>query len=140
MKQWTRVRHKVLRDKQSKRSVMREEGLHWETLEKMLAYSQPPGYRRKKRRGRKIDPYVGWIEEVLKADRNVPRKQRHTAKRLYQRLAQEEGLPRGLHGGQGGGGRVASEAAGSVRAAGAPPWGGAGGLRSCPGKGGGAIA
>ncbi len=48
----------------------------------MLAYSQPPGYRRKKRRGRKIDPYVGWIEEVLKADRNVPRKQRHTAKRI----------------------------------------------------------
>ncbi len=82
MKQWTRVRHKVLRDKQSKRSVMREEGLHWETLGKMLAYSQPPGYRRKKRRGRKIDPYVGWIEEVLKTDRNVPRKQRHTAKRL----------------------------------------------------------
>ena len=89
MKQWTRVQHKVLRDKQSKRSVMREEGLHWETLGKMLAYSQPPGYRRKKRRGRKIDPYVGWIEEVLKADRNVPRKQHHTAKRLYQRLAQE---------------------------------------------------
>ncbi len=50
---------------------------------KMLAYSQPPGYRRKKRRGRKIDPYVGWIEEVLKADRNVPKKQRHTAKRIY---------------------------------------------------------
>ena len=95
MKQWTRVRHKVLRDKQSKRSVMREEGLHWETLEKMLAYSQPPGYRRKKRRGRKIDPYVGWIEEVLKADRNVPRKQRHTAKRLYQRLAQEKGYQGG---------------------------------------------
>ncbi len=44
---------------------------------KMLAYSQPPGYRRK------IDPYVGWIEEVLKADRNVPKKQRHTAKRIY---------------------------------------------------------
>ena len=69
MKQWTRVRQRVLRDKQSKRSVMREEGLHWETLEKMLAHSRPPGYRRKKRRGRKIDGYVGWIEEVLKADR-----------------------------------------------------------------------
>ena len=50
MKQWTRVRQRVLRDKQSKRSVMREEGLHWETLEKMLAHSRPPGYRRKKRR------------------------------------------------------------------------------------------
>ena len=31
MKQWTRVRQKVLREKQSKRSV--KEGLHWETSE-----------------------------------------------------------------------------------------------------------
>ena len=91
MKQWTRVRQKVLREKQSKRSVMREEGLHWETLEKMLAHSQPPGYRRKKRRERKIDPYVSWIEEVLKADRNAPRKQRHTARRIYERLGREKG-------------------------------------------------
>ncbi len=74
---------------------MREEGLHWEALGKMLAYSRPPGYRRKKRRGRKIDPYVGWIEEVLKVDRNVPKKQRHTAKRLYQRLGWEKGYQGG---------------------------------------------
>ena len=95
MKQWTRVRQKVLRDKQSKRSVMREEGLHWESLEKMLAYSQPPGYRRKKRRWRKIDGYAVWIEEVLKGDRNVPRKQRHTAKRIYERLGREKGYEGG---------------------------------------------
>ena len=95
MKQCTRVRQRVLRDKQSKRSVMREEGLHWETLEKMLSHSRPPGYRRKKRRGRKIDAYVGWIDEVLKADRNVPRKQRHTAKRIYERLGREKGYEGG---------------------------------------------
>ena len=46
MEQWARVRRKVLVDKQSKRSVMSEEGLHWETLQKMLEHSQPPGYRR----------------------------------------------------------------------------------------------
>ena len=32
MEQWARVRRKVLVDKQSKRSVMSEEGLHWETV------------------------------------------------------------------------------------------------------------
>jgi len=32
MEQWARVRRKVLVDRQSKRSVMLEEGLHWETL------------------------------------------------------------------------------------------------------------
>ena len=58
MEQWTRVRRKVLVEKRSKRSVMAEEGLHWETLQKMLRYSSPPGYRRKKRRGRAIDEHV----------------------------------------------------------------------------------
>ena len=48
----------------------------------MLAHSRPPGYRLQKKRARKIEPYVGWIEEVLKADRNAPKKQRHTAKRI----------------------------------------------------------
>ena len=30
-------------EKRRKRSVMKEEDLHWETLEKMLAHSIPPG-------------------------------------------------------------------------------------------------
>ena len=50
MKQWARLRRKVLVDGQSKRSVMAEEGLHWETLQKMLSHSQPPGYRRVSKR------------------------------------------------------------------------------------------
>jgi hypothetical protein len=37
MEQWARVRRKVLVDRRSKRSVMSEEGLHWETLQKMLS-------------------------------------------------------------------------------------------------------
>jgi len=52
MEQWTRVHRKVLVEKCSKRFVMDEGGLHWETLQKMLSQSSPPGYRRKKRRGR----------------------------------------------------------------------------------------
>lgn len=43
MEQWARVRRKVLVDGRSKRSVMSEEGLHWETLQKMLSHSGPPG-------------------------------------------------------------------------------------------------
>jgi len=37
------VRRKVMVDGRSKRSLMAEEGLHWETLQKMLAHSRPPG-------------------------------------------------------------------------------------------------
>ena len=49
MEQWARVRRKVLIERRSKRSVMKEEVLHWETLQKMLAHSRPPGYRRVKK-------------------------------------------------------------------------------------------
>ena len=52
MEQWARVRRKVLVDGESKRSVMSAEGLHWETLQKMLSHSRPPGYRLVTPRGR----------------------------------------------------------------------------------------
>jgi hypothetical protein len=41
---WGRVRHKVLVERKPKRSVMKEEGLAWETLKKILAHSQPPSH------------------------------------------------------------------------------------------------
>ena len=56
----------------------------------MLAYSVPPGYRgRKPPRRPKIGPYTGVIDRILEDDLNLPRKQRHTAKRIYDRLRDE---------------------------------------------------
>lgn len=95
MEQWARVRRKVLVNGGSKRSVMSEEGLHWETLQKMLSHSQPPGYRRVKKRGRKIDAHVEWVRQVLESDREVPRKQRHSATRIFDRLKAEQGYEGG---------------------------------------------
>jgi len=95
MEQWARVRRKVLMEGRSKRSVMKEEKLHWDTLQKMLAHSRPPGYRRVKKVERKIDPYVEWVRGVLTRDREVPRKQRHTAKRIFERLRAERGYQGG---------------------------------------------
>ena len=71
MEQWARVRRKLLVDGRSKRSVMSKEGLHWETLQKMLAYSRPPGYQRTKKRGRKIDLHVEWIRSVVDGERDA---------------------------------------------------------------------
>ena len=79
LEQWARVRRKVLVEGQSKRSVMAEESLHWDTLQKMLSHSKPPGYRRVVKTSRKIDPHLDWIAKVLESDREMPRKQRQTA-------------------------------------------------------------
>lgn len=51
MEWWESVRRRVLVEGVSKRQVMRETGIHWETLRKILAFSSPPGYRLAKPRG-----------------------------------------------------------------------------------------
>ena len=50
---------------------------------------EPPAPR--DRRKRAVGPHEEWIAKVLDADRAAPRKQRHTAKRIYDRLVEERG-------------------------------------------------
>jgi len=90
MEQWTEIRRRVLVNKQSKRSVCREFNLHWDTLTKMLEHAAPPGYREHQPRHKpKIGPFLGIIDEILRQDRQTHRKQRHTKKRIFERLKTE---------------------------------------------------
>jgi len=96
MKKWRDIRRRVLVDKESKRSILREYGIHFETLQKILANPEPPGYRqRTPRKKRKIGPYLPIIDDILTQDRQEPRKQRHTAKRIFDRLKLEHGYDGG---------------------------------------------
>ena len=75
------------------REAAREFGLHRDTVRKMLTYSVPPGYRRQTPPHRpKLQPYTGVIDQILEKDHSVPRKQRHTAKRIFERLRDEYGF------------------------------------------------
>ena len=66
------------------------------TVEKMLAFSVPPGYRREKPIKRpKLDGFTEVIDAWLEADKAVHRKQRHTAKRVFDRLRAEHGFTGG---------------------------------------------
>jgi len=90
MKWWTDARRKVLVEQVSKRRVMAEYGIHAKTLEKILSNPQPPGYRMEHPRPKPvIGPFLGRVEEILKKDREMPKKQRHTARRLFDRLRDE---------------------------------------------------
>ena len=90
---YARVRRAVYVEGKSERAVAREFGLARETVRKMLQYSVPPGYRRQQPAKKpKLDPWVGVIDQILQEDRERPRKQRHTAKRIYQRLREEHGF------------------------------------------------
>lgn len=96
MDKWAEIRRLVLVDGQSKRSVCREFDIHWDTLKKILEHSEPPGYQQiRPREKRKIGPFLEVIEEILRQDRNVHRKQRHTKRRIFERLKAEYGYTGG---------------------------------------------
>jgi len=92
-----RVRHAVLIDGLSCRETARVFGINRRTVDKMLKFPVPPGYRRDHPvRRPKLDPFVGIIDAILEADKTEPRKQKHTSKRVFERLRDEHGYSGGL--------------------------------------------
>ena len=91
-----RVRRAVLVEGRSQRAVALEFGVSRDSVRKMLRYSIPPGYQRQQpvRRPR-LGPWIGVIDAILEDDRQRPAKQRHTAKRILDRLREEHGFTGG---------------------------------------------
>ena len=97
MENWAEIRRRVLVDGLSKRAACREYDIHWDTLAKILDHPEPPGYRRTAPRPRpKLDPLLPVIHQILEGDKKAPRKQRHTARRIFERLRGEHGYQGGL--------------------------------------------
>jgi transposase len=66
--------------------------VHRRTVRQALASAVPPPRKAYPQRPRPaIGPYAALIDEWLLADRDVPPKQRHTARRVWQRLVAEHG-------------------------------------------------
>src|SRR3954464_10695360 len=87
---YARVRHACRVEGLSQRETARRFGIDTKTVRKMLAFSVPPGYRHSRPPARpKLDPFTPIIDRILEADRSAPPKQRHTAKRIYERLRDE---------------------------------------------------
>ena len=90
MEVYARIRRAVQVDGMSIREAAREFGLSRKTIRKMLQFSLPPGYQRKKPVARpKLGPWLGIIDQILADDQSQPKKQRHTAKRIFDRLKTE---------------------------------------------------
>ena len=51
----------------------------------------------------KLADHVAFIDRILDADEAAPRKQRHTVRRIFERLRDERGVNGGLKTGQDGG-------------------------------------
>ena len=90
---YLKVRHAHFQDGLSGRQIARDFGISRDSVAKMLAYSEPPGYRRTAPiRRPKLDAFTSQMDQWLAEDRSRPRKQRHTAKRIFERLRDECGF------------------------------------------------
>ncbi len=81
-------------DGKSIREISRDFGHSRKTVKKVLSLEAPPGYRLSKARGHRVlGPFIQAIETWLKGDEGRPRKQRHTAQKVFERLRDEYGYP-----------------------------------------------
>jgi transposase len=91
-----RVRHACHVEGLSQREAARRFGIHRNTMRKMLTFAVPPGYQRSKPPLRpKLEAFTAIIDQILAADLAAPPKQRHTAKRIFERLRAEHGFTGG---------------------------------------------
>ena len=80
------------RDGMSIRQIARRYGHSRRKIRQVLSESEPRPYTLVKGRpAPRLGPYTALIDQILAADEQAPRKQRHTAAKLYRRLRDEEG-------------------------------------------------
>ena len=71
------------------KGVAREVGVHRRMVREAIANALPPPRKKALRPRTKMGPAIGFIDAILEGDRQAPRKQRHTAHRIWQRVRAE---------------------------------------------------
>jgi transposase len=86
-----RIRRDRREEDLSVRALADRYRVHRRTVRQALTDAVPPARKAPARVAPALGPYQGVVREWLVADRSAPRKQRHTARRVWQRLVAEHG-------------------------------------------------
>lgn len=87
------IRKKHFIEEWSIRKISRNLNVARQTVRKALQSSEIPTYNLSKEKSSPVlDPYKDIIQEWLEQDKTAPRKQRHTARRIFHRLVDEHGF------------------------------------------------
>ncbi len=71
------------------KALGRKYKVHRRMVREALSSALPEARKKPERLSPQIDIYEAWIESILTADGSAPRKQRHTARRIWTRLREE---------------------------------------------------
>src|SRR6476469_9757211 len=94
---YAKVRYAVRIEGLSERAAARRFGIDPRTVAKMVAFSVVAGYLRTRPPVRpKLDAVIAIIDGILAQDKGRPKKQQHTAKRIFERLRDEHGFTGGI--------------------------------------------
>jgi transposase len=88
---YEQIRKTSGREGLSIRELSRRFGVHRRDVRRALESAVPPARRRPERPSPLLDRWKSTIDGWLAEDMTAPRKQRHTARRVWQRLVEEEG-------------------------------------------------
>jgi transposase len=88
---YERIRKDSREEGLSIRALAAKHGVHRRTVRDALVSATPRARKRPERVSPALGPWMMIIRAWLVADRDVPRKQRHTARRVWQRLVSEYG-------------------------------------------------
>ena len=91
MQLYEQIRRVHEREKLSIRALARRFGVHRREVRAALESAVPAPRKIPERAAPKMDEFKSIIDTWLEADRSLPRKQRHTARRVWQRLVDEHG-------------------------------------------------
>jgi len=89
---WSEIRRRVLAGAISRRQACAEYHLDFRTVRKIVRHAEPPPFRAPQSRTKPVlGPFLATLRQIIDDDRHAPPKQRHTARRIYERLRDEHG-------------------------------------------------
>ena len=86
------IRKEHFIEQKSLRRIAREHHVHRRDVRLAIQNAIPPTRKHPNREARTLGAVVDVIDTWLKSDQSQPRKQRHTSRRIYQRLCAEHGF------------------------------------------------
>jgi transposase len=94
MELWSEIRRRVLTRELSMRQACSEYGLNFRTVQKIVRQPELLPFHASPPRPKPVlGPFLPLVQQIIDDDRQAPRKQRHTARRIFERLRDEHGYP-----------------------------------------------